>query len=53
MGVSTFARMLFDLGYDTVEKVTKAIPEELQSIMDENSAFKTAFEALTPGRQRR
>jgi uncharacterized protein YdeI (YjbR/CyaY-like superfamily) len=28
------------------------IPEELQSKLDENPAFKTAFEALTPGRQR-
>jgi uncharacterized protein YdeI (YjbR/CyaY-like superfamily) len=28
------------------------IPEELQIRLDENPAFKTAFEALTPGRQR-
>jgi len=28
------------------------IPEELQNKLDEDSAFKTAFEALTPGRQR-
>ena len=28
------------------------IPEELQSKFDENPALKTAFEALTPGRQR-
>ncbi|MEI4770104.1 YdeI family protein [Psychrobacillus sp. FJAT-51614] len=28
------------------------IPEELQNKFDENSALKTAFEALTPGRQR-
>ncbi|QKE71674.1 hypothetical protein HPK19_02175 [Arthrobacter citreus] len=28
------------------------VPEELQLKLDENSAFKTAFEALTPGRQR-
>jgi len=28
------------------------IPEELQNKLDENPAFKTAFEALTPGRQR-
>ncbi len=29
-----------------------AIPEEFQSKLDENSALKFAFEALTPGRQR-
>ncbi|CEG28783.1 YdeI [Bacillus sp. B-jedd] len=29
-----------------------AIPEELQEKFNENSALKTAFEALTPGRQR-
>ncbi len=29
-----------------------AIPEELQKKLDENPALKTAFEALTPGRQR-
>ena len=29
-----------------------AIPEELQSKFNENPALKTAFEALTPGRQR-
>ena len=28
------------------------IPEELQTKLDENPDFKTAFEALTPGRQR-
>lgn len=28
------------------------IPEELQSKFDENTEFKAAFEALTPGRQR-
>lgn len=28
------------------------IPEELQIRLDEDAAFKTAFEALTPGRQR-
>jgi uncharacterized protein YdeI (YjbR/CyaY-like superfamily) len=28
------------------------IPEELQRKIDENPALKTAFEALTPGRQR-
>ena len=27
-------------------------PEEFQMILDENPALKTAFEALTPGRQR-
>ena len=29
-----------------------AIPEEFRQVLDENSALKTAFEALTPGRQR-
>ncbi|PWW38697.1 MULTISPECIES: YdeI/OmpD-associated family protein [Paenibacillus] len=29
-----------------------AVPEEFQTKMDENPALKTAFEALTPGRQR-
>ena len=29
-----------------------AIPEEFQNNLDENSDLKTAFEALTPGRQR-
>jgi uncharacterized protein YdeI (YjbR/CyaY-like superfamily) len=28
------------------------VPEELQQKLEENPAFKTAFEALTPGRQR-
>ncbi|RPG38495.1 MAG: hypothetical protein CBB72_000985 [Muricauda sp. TMED12] len=28
------------------------MPEELQNKLDEDEAFKTAFEALTPGRQR-
>ena len=28
------------------------IPEEFQKKLDENPALKTAFEALTPGRQR-
>jgi len=28
------------------------IPEELQNKLDEDEAFKTAFEALTPGRQK-
>ncbi|MBO1914116.1 YdeI/OmpD-associated family protein, partial [Microvirga sp. 3-52] len=36
-----------------VEKKTEIIiPEELQSKFDEIPVFKTAFEALTPGRQR-
>jgi uncharacterized protein YdeI (YjbR/CyaY-like superfamily) len=29
-----------------------AVPEEFQARLDEDSALKTAFEALTPGRQR-
>lgn len=29
-----------------------SVPEEFQKVLDENPAFKTAFEALTPGRQR-
>lgn len=29
-----------------------AVPEEFQTKLDENPALKTAFEALTPGRQR-
>ena len=28
------------------------VPEELQKKLDQNTAFKTAFAALTPGRQR-
>ncbi len=28
------------------------VPEEFQAVLDENSEIKTAFEALTPGRQR-
>jgi uncharacterized protein YdeI (YjbR/CyaY-like superfamily) len=28
------------------------IPEELQTILDKNRAFKKAFSTLTPGRQR-
>ena len=28
------------------------VPEELQKKLDENSDFKTAFEALSPGKQR-
>jgi uncharacterized protein YdeI (YjbR/CyaY-like superfamily) len=35
------------------KKNTKLIfPEEFQNKLDENRALKTAFEALTPGRQR-
>jgi uncharacterized protein YdeI (YjbR/CyaY-like superfamily) len=35
------------------KKITELIfPEEFQNKLDENSALKTAFEALTPGRQR-
>jgi len=29
-----------------------SIPEEFQNKLDENQALKTAFKALTPGRQR-
>ncbi|MNP77245.1 hypothetical protein D3C76_1746340 [compost metagenome] len=29
-----------------------SVPEELQQQFDENPAFRDAFEALTPGRQR-
>ena len=37
----------------TYKKITEfAIPEELQTQLDKNPAFKTAFHALTPGRQR-
>lgn len=35
-----------------VEEKTEPIPEELQKKLDENPDLKTAFEALTPGRQR-
>jgi uncharacterized protein YdeI (YjbR/CyaY-like superfamily) len=35
-----------------VEKTEIKIPEELQNKFNKNPAFKTAFEALTPGRQR-
>lgn len=31
---------------------TEPIPEEFQKKLDENPALKTAFDALTPGRQR-
>ncbi|MEE8429252.1 MAG: YdeI/OmpD-associated family protein [Gammaproteobacteria bacterium] len=34
------------------KKKEHSIPEELQNTFDESPAFKTAFEALTPGRQR-
>jgi uncharacterized protein YdeI (YjbR/CyaY-like superfamily) len=34
------------------KKNPEPIPEELQNKLDENRALKTAFEALTPGRQR-
>lgn len=35
-----------------VEEKTEPVPEEFQKKLDENPALKTAFEALTPGRQR-
>ncbi|NRD79901.1 YdeI/OmpD-associated family protein [Bacillus sp. BRMEA1] len=35
-----------------IKKNPEPIPEELQKKLDEIPAFKTAFEALTPGRQR-
>lgn len=35
-----------------VEEKTEPIPEELQKKLEENPALKTAFDALTPGRQR-
>lgn len=35
-----------------VKKKPEPVPEELQEKLDENPALKTAFEALTPGRQR-
>jgi len=34
------------------KKNPEPIPEELQSKLDKNAALKTAFETLTPGRQR-
>lgn len=34
------------------EKKKEPIPQEFQKKLDENPALKTAFEALTPGRQR-
>jgi uncharacterized protein YdeI (YjbR/CyaY-like superfamily) len=36
----------------TLKKNPESIPEELQNKLDEIPALKTAFEALTPGRQR-
>jgi len=37
----------------TYKKITEfAVPEELQTRLNENPSFKTAFHALTPGRQR-
>lgn len=35
-----------------IKKVDVKVPEELQRKLSEDSAFRTAFEALTPGRQR-
>jgi uncharacterized protein YdeI (YjbR/CyaY-like superfamily) len=35
-----------------IEKHPKPIPEEFQKKLDEDFSLKTAFEALTPGRQR-
>ena len=40
------------LKVDPKEKPELAFPEELQKKLDKNPALKTAFEALTPGRQR-
>lgn len=34
------------------KNIEYAVPEEFQTKLDENPALKTAFEALTPGRQR-
>lgn len=39
-----------EISYKKTNEYT--VPEELQAKFDESSAFKTAFEALTPGRQR-
>jgi uncharacterized protein YdeI (YjbR/CyaY-like superfamily) len=36
----------------TLKKKSEPVPEELQNKFDEIPAFKTAFTALTPGRQR-
>jgi uncharacterized protein YdeI (YjbR/CyaY-like superfamily) len=35
-----------------VKRKPEPVPQELQNKLDENPAFKAAFEALTPGRQR-
>lgn len=35
-----------------VEEKKEPVPEEFQKKLDENPALKTAFQALTPGRQR-
>ena len=35
-----------------IKPSSEPVPEELQKKLDGNSALKTAFEALTPGRQR-
>jgi uncharacterized protein YdeI (YjbR/CyaY-like superfamily) len=40
------------LKVDFKEKTELVFPEEFQKRLDENPALKTAFEALTPGRQR-
>lgn len=37
---------------DIIQDTEPDIPEEFQHKLDENPAFKAAFEALTPGRQR-
>ncbi len=37
---------------DVPKNTELKIPEELQNRLDANRALKTAFEALTPGRQR-
>ncbi|RST76149.1 hypothetical protein D4T97_005020 [Siminovitchia acidinfaciens] len=39
-------------GLKVEKKTDLTIPEELQNKFEENPALKTAFEALTPGRQR-
>jgi uncharacterized protein YdeI (YjbR/CyaY-like superfamily) len=40
------------LKVDVEEKTELILPEEFQKKLDENRALKTAFDALTPGRQR-
>ncbi|MNC23234.1 hypothetical protein D3C75_712510 [compost metagenome] len=40
------------MAVDFKKNIEQAIPEELQHQFDEDSGFKAAFEALTPGRQR-